>query len=270
MDIEALNRSAQVAWNQNAEFWDERMGEGNQFQRILIGPATERLLTLQPGELVLEIACGNGVFARRLAQLGAQVIATDFSENLLKQARKRTIEFENSIEYRCIDATSEEQLLALGERRFDAAVCNMAIMDIAAIEPMMSALSLLLKIDGRFVFSVMHPCFNNPKIKLGLEEEDRDGEIITEYFVKSAHYRDIPPQKGLAMIGQPVPHYYFHRPLNVLFNICFQAGFVLDGLEEPTFGSEDTGIRAFSWTNFKEIPPAFGKERALTHMRVNM
>ncbi len=255
MDIESLNSSTQDAWNRNAEFWDERMGEGNQFQRILIGPATERLLKVQPAELVLELACGNGVFARRLAQLGAKVIATDFSENLLEQARKRTSGYGNSIEYRYIDATNEEQLLALGERRFDAAVCNMAIMDIASIESMMSALSRLLKINGRFGLSVMHPCFNNPKVKLGLEKEDRDGEIVTEYFVKSAKYADIPPQKGLAMIGQPVPHYYFHRPLNVLFNTCFQAGFVLDGLEEPTFGSEDFNVPAFSWTNIKDIPP---------------
>ena len=38
-----------------AEFWDERMGEGNQFQRMLVGPATERLLELRDGERVLEI-----------------------------------------------------------------------------------------------------------------------------------------------------------------------------------------------------------------------
>ena len=88
-----------------------------------------------------------------------------------------------------------------------------------------------------------------------MEEEDRDGEIITEYFVKSTKYIEIPPQKGLAMIGQPVPHYYFHRPLNVLFNTCFQAGFVLDGLEKPTFGPEDNSPRTLSWANFKDIPP---------------
>ena len=33
MDLEALNKISQDAWNQNAEFWDEKMGEGNQFQR---------------------------------------------------------------------------------------------------------------------------------------------------------------------------------------------------------------------------------------------
>lgn len=255
MDLEALNKKTQDAWNQNAEFWDEKMGEGNLFQRVLVGPATERLLELKPGELILEIACGNGVFVRRLAQLGAQVIATDFSEKLLEQAKKRNTEHDNRIEYRFVDATSEEQLLALGEKRFDAAVCNMAIMDIASIEPLMSALSRLLKADGRFIFSVMHPCFNNPKVKLGVEEEDRDGEIITEYFVRATKYIKIPPQRGLAIIGQPVPQYYFHRTLSVLFNTCFNAGFVIDGLEEPTFGSEDPSTRLLSWANFTDIPP---------------
>src|SRR5437870_4081692 len=109
VDLEALNKGTKDAWNQNAEFWDAKMGEGNLFQRVLVGPTTERLLELKPGELVLEIACGNGVFARRLAQLGAQVIATDFSENLLDLAKKRTTEHNNRIEYRLIDATSEEQ-----------------------------------------------------------------------------------------------------------------------------------------------------------------
>lgn len=65
-----LNKEVQSLWNQNAAFWDDRMGEGNAFQRMLVGPSSERLLQLRPGELVLEIACGNGVFARRMAQLG--------------------------------------------------------------------------------------------------------------------------------------------------------------------------------------------------------
>src|SRR2546428_4471796 len=105
MDINDLNQKTQEAWNQNAAFWDEKMGEGNLFQRVLVGPTSERLLDLKPGEVVLEIACGNGVFARRMAQLGARVIATDFSEQLLERARARTTEHADRIEYRLIDAT---------------------------------------------------------------------------------------------------------------------------------------------------------------------
>ena len=253
-----FNQQTRNAWNQNAAYWDERMGEGNLFHRVLVGPATERLLQLKPGEEVLEIACGNGAFSRRMADLGARVTATDFSAQLLEHARRRTTENTDRIEYRLLDATDEVQLLALGSHHFDAAVCNMAIMDIAAIEPLLSALSQVLKTTGRFVFSIMHPCFNNPRIKLTLEEEDHDGEIVTQYAVKVPAYTHIPPQKGLAMIGQPVPHYYFHRTLSQLFNACFQAGFVLNGLEEPTFGEEHTGKgnRWFGWANFTDIPPA--------------
>ncbi len=255
MDPKALNQETRDIWNQNATFWDEKMGDGNQFQKILVGPASERLLNLKPGELVLEIACGNGVFARHLAQLGAQVIATDFSEQLIERAKARTTEHADRIEYRVVDATNEDQLLALGKRRFDAVVCNMAMMDMVTIEPLMNAASQLLKADGRFVFSIMHPCFNNAGVKLVMEEEDRDGEIVVVHSVKISKYKGMSAQKGIGIIGQPAPHYLFHRPLSVLFNTCFQAGFVLDGLEEPAFGAEDSGERWFSWANFKEIPP---------------
>ena len=66
-DLQALTRQTQQIWDDKAAFWDERMGEGNQFQRVLVGPVSERLLQVQPGEVVLDVACGNGVFSRRLA-----------------------------------------------------------------------------------------------------------------------------------------------------------------------------------------------------------
>ena len=78
-----LVSETQAIWDGKAEFWDARMGEGNPFQLVLVGPAAERLLMLQPGERVLEIACGNGVFARRLARLGGRITATDFSRRFL-------------------------------------------------------------------------------------------------------------------------------------------------------------------------------------------
>src|SRR5918995_6626907 len=85
----ALVPETQAIWDEKAAFWDERMGEGNAFQQVLIGPASERLLAVRPNELILDVACGNGVFARRLAQLGAQVVATDFSARFLELARAR-------------------------------------------------------------------------------------------------------------------------------------------------------------------------------------
>ncbi len=250
------HREVQQIWEQNAAFWDEYMGEGGVLQRVLIGPTTERLLDLKPGERVLDIACGNGAFSRRMAALGARVVACDFASTFIERAQARTTEHADRIDYRVIDATDEAQLLSLGKQSFDAAVCTMAMMDMTTIDPLLSALAQLLKPDARFVFSSVHPCFNSGMgMKRVIEEEDRDGEIVDVFAIKISNYATPTTYKGLGVIGQPVPQFYFHRPLNALLNSCFQAGFVLDALEEPVFDQETNPNRPFSWENYREIPP---------------
>jgi ubiquinone/menaquinone biosynthesis C-methylase UbiE len=144
-----LHDDVRSAWDELAAFWDERMEAGATWQRHLIQPSVERLLRLEPGERVLEIASGNGEFARRMSELGGHVLATDFSEAMLEIARSHGGE----VEYRYADATEEESLLALGDPgAFDAVVSNMAIMDMEFIAPMVVAAARLLKPGGRFVF----------------------------------------------------------------------------------------------------------------------
>lgn len=250
-----LSEETYHQWEKNAPFWDDYMGEGNDFQNILIGPTTEHLLNLKREDNVLDIACGNGNFSRRLAQLGARVVAFDQSQTFIERAKAHTTENIDRIEYLVIDATNQRQLSSLGEDRFDCAVCNMAIMDIADMEPLLNTLPYLLKHNGCFVFSVTHPCFNFHGISKIIEEKDQDGEMKYTYSINISEYISPAAHKGVGVIGQPVPHYYFHRPLNVLLNSFFEAGFVLDRFEEPVFDSDFSGKRPFSWNNFREIPP---------------
>ena len=155
-DFNNLHEDSRAAWDTNASFWDERMGEGNEFQRKLIGPAQEELLELDKGQLVLEAACGNGQFARRMAELGADVVAFDFSAPMIEVAKARTRD-DLTVDYHVIDAVDSDALRGFGDKAFDAAVCTMAFMDMSDIAPFISALPALLKSGGRFVFSVMHP-----------------------------------------------------------------------------------------------------------------
>jgi 2-polyprenyl-3-methyl-5-hydroxy-6-metoxy-1,4-benzoquinol methylase len=254
--IESENIHAKHAWNRNAEFWNTHMGEGNDFFNILLWPAIEGLLEPQPGERLLDIACGHGLTSRRLAAAKAGVVAFDGSAAMIGIANNYPNPF--NIDYRVIDATDREALLRLGTGLFDGALCNMALMDIAEIEPLMTALAALLKPGGRFVFSVLHPCFNNPAIVQMGESEDRNGTIITTYSIKIARYKTPFTQVGLAMRGQPVPHPYFHRPLSLLLAPAFTAGLVLDGLEEQAFPPENSGgSTPLSWNGrFSEIPAA--------------
>jgi 2-polyprenyl-3-methyl-5-hydroxy-6-metoxy-1,4-benzoquinol methylase len=256
-DLKRANRETREAWDENAAFWDERMGEGNDFVEVLVWPATVRLLGLCPGERVLDVACGNGLTSRRLVAMGAQVVALDFSAEMIARARRRTTEHTDRIEYHVLDATDEAALLALGEGQFDAAICNMALFDMAGIEPLFHALARLLHPGGRFVFSVIHPCFNSPHMAHVAEMEDRAGEIVTVYSVKIFGYMSPSIAHGAAIAGQPRPQLYFHRPMQVLFGTGFDAGFVLDGLEERAFPADHpVGRNPLGWgRNFSEIPP---------------
>lgn len=252
------NLQAQKAWNTNAEFWDRRMAEGNDFFKILIWPAVERLLHPVAGERLLDIACGNGLTSRRLAHAGARVTAFDFSETMIALARKKQRSGLEEIDYRVLDATNREALGALADGTFDGALCNMALMDMADVGPLMNALASLLHPGGRFVFSVLHPCFNNPAaIQMG-EREDRAGTLVTTYFVKISRYLTPFTQAGLALHDQPVPHLYFHRPLSSLLLPALSAGLVLDAIEEHAFPPENTGgTSPISWNgHFSEIPAA--------------
>jgi len=254
-DFQAQNEAVRAIWDENADYWNTRMGEGNEFHRALIAPAQERLLNLRDGETVLDIACGNGQFARRMAHLGARVLALDVSPRMIETARATTPASETRIEYRVVDATDRDALIALGERRFDAAVCTMAMMDMASIDPLLSSLRTLLKPVSRFVFSVLHPCFNGSSTRLVAEESTTEaGLLVTRYFVALSEYIHPKAAKGVAMRDQPAAQYYFDRPLSMLFEVCFRAGFVLDGLEEPAFPVSSNDGRA-NWTNITEIPP---------------
>lgn len=147
--------------------------------------------------------------------------------------------------------------MALGEGRFDAAVANMALMDITVIKPLFAALHRLLRPGGRFVFTMIHPCFG-----YGLSSKEGRSSHALQWLNKSVAivkklvprsiwtwvYRRIDPihaarhvrdyltptaRLGIGIFGQPVPHWYFHRPLQSLLGAAFDAGFVIDRISEP-------------------------------------
>jgi SAM-dependent methyltransferase len=254
-DEDDLAEATRRVWDQNAAFWDERMGEGNDFHLELVRPAVERLLAVRAGERLLDVGCGNGLFARRLADLGAQVVACDVSSEMIERARARG-DSGGRVSYRVADATREGDLVAPGEPAFDAAVANMVLMDMPEIAPLAGALARVLRPGGRFVFAVPHPCFHTTGTSVVMEHLERHGAIVTELAVKVSRYRHLGPAKGVAIIGQPVLQYYFDRPLAALLAPFLAAGFALDGLEEPTFAERSpAGATPSLWDAYREVPP---------------
>lgn len=206
------NKESLQAWEANAAFWDNKMGEhSNRFHCDLVRPNTERLLQIENGDFVLDIACGNGNFTQRLVEQGARVIAFDYSANMIELAVQRRSGILDQAEFIVCDATDYNQLFALKrERPFQKAVSNMAIMDISDIVPLFRAVYEMLAEGGIFVFTTHHPCFTYPE---------------NTYLTARVH-------KGEAIVGQPMLQNYYHRSLQEILNTAFSVGFLVDGFCE--------------------------------------
>lgn len=241
-------------WEHNAAFWDERIGEGDDLHIRLIAPAVEGLLGPEADEWILDVACGNGAFARHLAAGGVHVVACDFAEAFIRRARARQASGPE-IDYRVVDATVESQLLSLGEDAFDAIVCNMALSDMVAIEPLLRAIPQLLTPRGRFIFTIPHPCFNHAGSRL-IAEEDATGEQRTiRHALRLDNYLDVAPGRDVSLDDQPESHFSFHRPLSDILNAAFNAGLTMDGIAEPAFPPTPAPRSVLEWPNLPRIPP---------------
>ncbi len=230
-----MSFEAPGSWDELADVYDQRHGdEGNDWHRLLVEPAVLALLGDVRGKRILDLGCGTGVLARRLLREGAHVVGVDGSDAFLERARRRP--GAESIEWGVVDVLDEEAIASRGA--FDAVVCTMVLMDVAEVGPLFRGARHLLT-AGPLVVVTAHPCFNHPDVVFWAEAgEDGSGEAWTRRGLKLAAYGAPYRRAVFGMPGQPVPQWYFHRPLQELLGPAFEAGLVLDALQEPTFPSE--------------------------------
>ena len=80
-----------MIWDRVAPLYDLAVSALN--RRVYDGTGAVVARLIRPGDTVLECACGTGTIASAIAPACARVVATDFSEGMLKQARKKLARF---------------------------------------------------------------------------------------------------------------------------------------------------------------------------------
>jgi SAM-dependent methyltransferase len=120
----------------------------------------------QPGQTVLELACGPGetgfLVAERVGPTG-RVVCTDLAPGMVEVARRgaeaRSLEH---VECRVMDA----QRMDLSEASVDAILCRFGIMLMPEPERALSEAKRVLKPGGRLSFAVWGPPERNPWVVL--------------------------------------------------------------------------------------------------------
>ncbi len=214
-----------AAYDRIAGWYDEAVREGplGPFHEWII-PIVLDLAGEVRGRRVLDLACGQGIVARRLADRGASVAGVDVSEKLLETARRYEREEPRGISYLLDDART---LDALEDAGFDGVVCNMSLMDIPDLGATLRAVSRVLRPGSWFMFSVVHPICQTPGSPWWVVE---DGEIVgvevRDYFAEG-HWRRGNPEGIRGKLGA------YHRTFGTYVDGLARSGLVLERLLEP-------------------------------------
>jgi ubiquinone/menaquinone biosynthesis C-methylase UbiE len=229
-------------WDEASESWADFVREGKDYYREeMNGPAAFKIVGNVKGKQVLDLSCGEGYSTRILAGRGAKVVGVDFSTKMVELASKREKDEKLGIDYYVSDAAN---LKEFRNGCFDLVTCFMALMDIERYEDAISEVARVLKKNGRFVFTIPHPCFewfaettNGKKIaewkyKEGTENTAKKEALflqVTNYF-GTAKCEVSWDMKRLAKSFKTTS---FHRTLTDYFQALHKNGFLVRRLVEP-------------------------------------
>lgn len=218
-----------MSWAEMAAWYDQKQGDdGDLWHRTLIDPPLFQLLGAVDGQRVLDLGCGNGYIARRLAWHGARVTGVDASAPIIERARARENRDSLGVIYHVGDAA---QLDMLADQSFDAVVSNMALMDIADAAGAIHEVGRVLRRPGRLVASLSHPCFDVVNASAwAIERMD----FTTTIWRKVSRYRELIAgtfhwNSPNGMVTTPG----YHRPLSWYVRALRAAGLALTAFEEP-------------------------------------
>ena len=137
--------------------WDAAAGVYGSAWMDQLRPAHDLLLekaALQPGERVLEVACGTGLVTKRAADaIGPEglVYATDISSEMVK----KTIEASQACGFFNVEvARADGENLDVKDNSFDVAICALGLMYVAEPINALAEMSRAVKSGGRIVVTV--------------------------------------------------------------------------------------------------------------------
>jgi SAM-dependent methyltransferase len=203
-------------WDVNAEWWQREFtaGADPEYEEQIL-PIVEQHLA--DAVCVLDVGCGEGQVARRLAARGASVVGVDPTTAQLVTARER--------------AGGPSYTLACAEQlpcrtgAFDGVVMCLVLEHLDPFEPAIREIARVLRPGGTFLLLLNHPLLQAPGSGW------IDDQILDEqYWRVGAYLRDVVDMEELAL-GVRLP--FVHRPLSRYVHALGDAGLFIDDMEEP-------------------------------------
>jgi ubiquinone/menaquinone biosynthesis C-methylase UbiE len=255
-----------TSWGAIADWYDGLVEDtADSYQKNVLMPNLIRLVDPKIGMTILDVACGQGYFARAFANNGAKVIACDISSELIKLAdlhkadkaaplnklnkdgkgRSKTEVVAGKIEGKINRSTGQlnkgtiEYQVAPSDKfpfvensSIDVIVIVLALQNIERLAETVQECSRALKVGGKLIVVLNHPAFRIPKNSAWRwdEKESKQYRRIDAYMSDAQIKVDMMPgEKSVAKKKFTVS---FHRPLQSYFKALNKAGLAVTRLEE--------------------------------------
>ena len=182
---------------------------------------------------VLDVACGEGTFASILISRGASVVGVDAADDLIKQARAKSIPRATFV---AADASRLSDAGPQTHGPFDAATCIMALMNLADLDATLVCIAARLTTGAPFVAVTLHPAFRSPRqTSWGWDArgrgQQRQYRRVDAYLSESRTPITMNPGKA-ARGERPIETWTFHRPITAYKRAVNAAGIVIGANEE--------------------------------------
>lgn len=218
-----MQKKAETSWGSVASWYDEMLHDEKSFQKSVIAPNLLRLLNIQKGDRVLDLACGTGYFSNIFFKEGAHVQGVDIGSELIDIARESS---PPQIEY---SVASADKIPQIQSKTIDKVVIVLALQNIENVSGVLSECKRVLKPGGTLSLVLNHPTFRIPQSsEWGWDEAKKiEYRRIDKYLSESKIQIDMHPgeKKKQKTIS-------FHRSLQYYFKQFAKYNFAVSRLEE--------------------------------------
>ena len=213
-----------------AEGWDSNSHDWIAWTRAgLDSYASHRQVFLplipSPGNLTVDVGCGEGRVSRELQALGHRVLAVDRSLPMSRSAAAHPVDPVPAI-------VGDAAALPLAAGIADCAIAFMCLQDIDNMPAAVKEIARILTVGGHLVMAIVHP-INSAGHFPGDRDDASRPFVIDESYTNPKRYVTTRAREGRTMT-----YHGEHRPLQAYTEALTDAGFVINRLREPT--SADT------------------------------
>lgn len=225
-----------TSWQKSARWYSKIVSDkGHYYHQNIIIPNVIKLLNLQSGLSILDLACGQGVMARNLPK-DVEYVGIDNAPSLIQEAKR----LDKNIKHQYIigDVT---KFLPVPKNYFDLVVIILALQNIKYPNLVIKEAFDHLNLGGKLIVVLNHPCFRIPRqSSWGV---DQGKKIEYRRIDKYMSEMEIPITTHPGQGNSPIT-WSFHHPISQYFKWLKETSFVIENLEEWVSDKESVGKAA--------------------------